>query len=180
MKLERVRLELETHTEKKQMHIEDVWTSRRQVRPGEQLEIMTLLAGAKGQEITHKVTWEVPIGAPVGTLSITVADGPSANAADYLYLNITEPRPATQLIAMLNEMRGNTRAYVRLWRSDPAYTIQGNDFPDPPPSLALILSRGAAGATPTLPRTSTVAELPISADGLAVSGSRTVQVEIKE
>jgi hypothetical protein len=180
MKLERVRLELETHTEKKQMHIEDVWTSRRQVRPGEQLEIMTLLAGAKGQEITHKVTWDVPIGAPTGTLSITVADGPSANAADYLHLNLMEPRPAAQVITMLNEMRGNTRAYVRLWRADPAYTIQGKDLPDAPPSLALILARGAAGATAALPRTSTVAEMPISVDGLAVSGSRTVQVEIKE
>jgi hypothetical protein len=180
MKLQRVRLDLETHTEKKQMLIDDVWTSRRQVRPGEQLEIMTLLAGAKGQEITHKVTWDVPIGAPTGTLYITVADGPSANAAEYMHLNLTEPRPATQLISLLNEMRGNTRAYVRLWRSDPAYTIQGSNLPDPPPSLALILGRGTSGATPTLPRTSTVAELPVNVDGLAVAGSRTIQVEIKE
>jgi hypothetical protein len=180
MKLQRVRLDLEAHPEKKQMHIEDVWTSRRQVRPGEQLEIMTLLAGAKGQEITHKVTWDVPIGAPIGPLNITVADGPSANAAEFLHLNLTEPRPASQLITMLNDMRGNTRAYVRIWRSEPAFLIQGSDFPDPPPSLALILGRGTSGAPAAVPRTSTLAELPISVQGLAVAGSRTIQVEIKE
>jgi hypothetical protein len=157
-----------------------VWTSRRQIRPGEQLEIMTLLAGAKGRELTHKVTWDVPIGAPPGTLNITVADGPSANAAEYLHFNLTEPQPAAQLITMLNGMRGNTRAYVRLWRSDPAYLIQGSDLPDPPPSLGLILSRRTSGAPAAVPRTSTVAELPINVEGLAVAGSRTIQVEIKE
>jgi hypothetical protein len=179
MKLKSISLDLETQTEKRQMHIEDVWTSRRQVRPGERLEVMALLAGDKGHEVTQKLTYDVPIGATPGTLYITVSDGPTANATDYKQFNLTEPRPATQLITLINNLRGNTRAYLRLWRADPAYNIQGEDLPDPPPSVGLILSRSTAGAS-SAGRTSTVAELSFEVKGLGISGSRTVQVEIKE
>jgi hypothetical protein len=179
LKLRSVQLDLETNPEKRQMHIEDVWTSKRQVRPGERLEIMTLLAGDKGAEITQKVGYDVPVGAPNGIMYITVADGPVSNASDQKVLNLSDPRPATQIINLLNSMRGNSRAYVRLWKQDPAYTVQGADLPDPPASLGLILSR-SPGSTGAYPKSSTIAELDFAVKGLAISGSRTIQVEIKE
>ena len=179
LKLRSVQLDLETNPEKRQMHIEDVWTNKRQLRPGERLEIMTLLAGDKGAEVTQKVAYDVPIGAPAGTMYITVADGPVSNAADQKILNLSEPRPATQIISLLNTMRGNTRAYVRLWKQDPAYTVQGADLPDPPASLGLILAR-SPGSTGAYPKSSTIAELDFGVKGLAISGARTIQVEIKE
>jgi hypothetical protein len=179
LKLKSIELELETQPEKRQMRIEDVWTSKRQVRPGERLDIYTLLAGDKGTERTEKVTYEVPVGAAPGTLYVTVADGPATNVAEFRHFSLAEPRPATQLVSLLNSIRGNTAAYVRLWRANPAYTVQGEDLPQPPPSVGLILGRSglAAGAAQ---RSSTVAELRFGVNGLAVSGSRTVQVEIKE
>ena len=54
-------------------------------------------------------------------------------------------------------------------------------MPAPPPSVEQILARSQTGLGAILPsRNSKVAELQIGADGLVVTGNKTVQVEIKE
>ena len=66
-----------------------------------------------------------------------------------------------------------------MWRSDTAYQIDGRDLPDPPPSLGIILNRTQAGASVT-PRTSTIAEMIFAAGDLSLTGSKTLQLEVKE
>ena len=78
----------------------------------------------------------------------------------------------------MNRLRANTKAYVRVWRPEPNFQIEGEDFPDPPPSLALIL--GASQTAATQARNSKVAELEISAGDAVITGGKTVQVEVKE
>ena len=39
----------------------------------------------------------------------------------------------------MNRIRPSDKAYVRVWRADPAYELEGEELPDPPPSLALVL-----------------------------------------
>jgi hypothetical protein len=180
LKLQAIDLTLEAATEKKQLSIEQVWASRREVRPGETIEISTLLAGDAGREVVKKVQYEVPIGAPVGTLGITVSDGPTANATDQKIYTIGQPRPVGQVVALLNSLRGNTKAYIRLWRSDPTYTVEGQDLPDPPPSVSMILGRVPGAAATAALRTATVAEIPLEVGESVVSGSKTIQVEVKE
>jgi hypothetical protein len=175
-----VDLTVDAQPVRKQYSIENVWTSRREVRPGESFDISVLLAGDGSKEIIRQIRYEVPIGAPVGTLSITVADGPSTNATDGRVYSLVQPRPATQVIPLLNSLRGTTKGYVRLWRSDPTYTLEGQDLPDPPPSVGMILAR-LPGAQPAVPRTATVQEFTFDAgEDAVISGSKTVQVEIQE
>ena len=63
-----------------------------------------------------------------------------------------------------------------MWRAEAVYSAGGEDFPDAPPSAALIL----AGGIPSMNRNAKIAELEIDGSGMAVSGSKTVQVEVKE
>jgi hypothetical protein len=180
MRVEHVDLVIETLARRKQFSIENLWTSRREVRPGESFDISVLLAGDDNREIVRQVRYEVPIGAPAGPLSITVSDGPTANASDGRVYSLAQPRPATQVVPLLNSLRGTTKAYVRLWRSDPTYTLEGQDLPDPPPSVGMILAR-LPGAQPAVPRTATVHETAVDAgEDAVISGSKTVQVEIRE
>ena len=164
---------------KKQYSIENAWTSRREVRPGESFEVSALLVGDGGREIVKQVTYEVPIGAPIGPLNITVADGPTTNASDGRVYTLAQPRPASQVIPLLNSLRGSTKGYVRFWRQDPTYTLEGQDLPHPPPSVGMILAR-LPNATPATARTATVAEIAFDADSAVISGSKTIQVEVKE
>ena len=179
LRLKNINLVVDSYAEKKQMHIEQVWTSKRQVRPGERLQVNALLIGEGGRELTQTITYDVPVGAPTGTLYFTVADASTTNISEYKHLYATEPRPAAQVISLLNSMRGNTKAYVRVWRADPGYNVEGEDLPDPPPSVGMVFAR-LQTAQGGFARTSTVAEFPFRAGDAVIAGSKTVQVEVKE
>ena len=87
------------------------------------------------------------------------------------------PRSVQQLVGNVNKLRANTKAYVRVWRPEPNFQLEGEDFPDPPPSLALILG---ASQNAVQARNSKLLELEISAGDAVISGAKTAQVEIKE
>jgi hypothetical protein len=123
----------------------------------------------------------VPIGAEPGLLYFTVADANTANLADFRQVLATSPRSVGQLISTVNNLHPNTKAYVRVWRADPAFQLEGADLPDPPASVALILAgsqASLAGITQT--RNSKVVGMEVDAGDMVVSGTKTIQVEIKE
>ncbi len=179
LRLKSISLEIDSFAEKKQMQIDQVWASKRMVRPGEQVEITALLSGENGTELTKKLAYTVPIGAPLGTLYFTVADGSTTNSSEYRQFSVTQPRPSAQIVSFLNGLRGNRKAYLRVWRAGPSYQIEGEDLPGPPPSLSMILAR-TQPASASVPRSSKVAEMEFSAGEAVISGSKTVQVEVKE
>jgi hypothetical protein len=84
-------------------------------------------------------------------------------------------------VTLLNSLRANTRAYVRVWRAEPGFQVQGEDLPDPPPSVAMFLGRRATAASGAgMTRNSKVAEIEIGVVNAVVSGTKTLQVEVKE
>ncbi|HTP35959.1 MAG TPA: SpoIVB peptidase S55 domain-containing protein [Candidatus Acidoferrales bacterium] len=181
LKLKKVTLNLESFDEKKEVAIDGITTSRREVHPGEKVQLHINLAGDNGLEIERTVEYQVPIGAEPGTLFFTVADAATANIADFRQVLAATPRNAGQVLSTVNSLHPNTRAYVRVWRADPAFQLEGVDLPDPPASVALILAgqqTSSGGITQT--RNSKVAAFEVDAGDLVVTGSKTVQVEIKE
>ena len=178
--LRRVALDIESFGEKKQLQIDQVTAARRQVRPGEKVELYTVLVGDNGAEVTRKVEYQVPVGARPGPLYFTVADGATANVQNYRLLAGNAPKSVERLIDTVNNMRANTKAYVRVWRADPAFQLDGADLPDPPPSAALILGGQASAGAVQQTRNAKVAELEIAVGDMVISGSKTIQVEVKE
>jgi hypothetical protein len=182
LRIKNISIEVDATEKKRVLQIDQVTPSRREVRPGETIELMVTLAGENGAEVQKTARYTVPEGGPAGTLQITVADASSSNMLDLQQMASSPAKSPSQLIGFLNGLRPNTKAYARIWRSDPAYQVQGQDLPDPPPSLALILAK-AQGTPQTLNLTlhgSKVAELTLDAGDYVVTGSKTVQVEVKE
>ena len=178
LEVKKVELAIECFDEKKQLQIDQVVAAPHEVRPGEKVRLTTVLVGDNGAEVTRAVDYLVPVGAPPGPLCFTVADGNVTNIAEYRQIVGETPRSAERLVANVNKLRANTKAYVRVWRPEPNFQLEGEDFPDPPPSLALIL--GGADTAATQARNSKIEELEISAGDAVISGGKTVQVEIKE
>ena len=181
LELKKVAINIEAFDQKKQLTIDGISVSRREARPGDKVLLNVVLAGENGAETTRQVEYQVPIGAELGPLYFTVADANTANLADFRQILTTSPRSAGQLIATVNNLHPNTKAYVRVWRTDPAFQLEGADLPDPPASVALILAgsqASLAGITQT--RNSKVAEMQVDAGDMVVTGSKTIQVEIKE
>jgi len=126
------------------------------------------------------VRYRVPVGAPMGVLNFTVADATYSNAVDYQQMTPSISKSPTQLVSFLNNLRPNTNAYVRVWRADPSFQVQGEDLPDPPPSVGLILSRAQTAQGLLMPRGSKIDELEIDTGDVVVTGSKTAQVEVKQ
>jgi hypothetical protein len=181
MGLKRAALHIEAFDRKKQLSIETVTASRREVRAGEKLLLNVTFTGENGAETVRQLAYDIPIGAEPGTLYFTVADANTANISDFRAILTSTPRTAGQLVSTVNNLHPNTRAYVRVWRADPAFQLEGADLPDPPPSVSMILG----GSPSTLAgvqqiRNSKVADMEIDAGDMVVSGVKTIQVEIKE
>ena len=180
IRLKDVRIDIEASDRKRQLAIDQVWTSTREVRPGESFDVITLLAGDAGTDVTRKVSYTVPVGASPGPIYITVADGSSTNLNEYQQYIGVAPKSPAQLVGFLNGFRPNNKAYVRLWRADTAFTVQGLDLPDTPPSVSLMLAKSQASFSSGLWRGSKIAEFELPAGEFVVTGSKTIQVDVKE
>ena len=181
LQVKKVVLDIQSFDAKMQLQIDNVYVNRREVRPGEKVELTAILVGENGSEMARKIEYQVPLGAPPGPLLFTVADGMTTNLTEFRRIIGAQPKSVSQLISTVNNLRANTKAYVRVWRPEPAFQLEGEDFPDPPPSVALILA-GAQNAIGSVTQThnSKLAELEIGACDCAITGSKTIQVEVKE
>lgn len=181
LQLKNAALEIEFIPGKRQVQIEQVWPSRRELRPGESLELTVVFSGENGLELTRKAAYQPPAGSAPGLLQITVSDAATANLAEYQQVLGQKPKSPAQLIRFINSLRPNNRAYVRIMRAEPAYDVLGQSLPDPPPSVALILSRAQPGlGSGLVAQASKVAELVLDTDQRVVTGAKTIQVEFKQ
>jgi hypothetical protein len=180
LKIKSINLEIEASEHKRFLQVDQITASPKQVHPGDSVELAVTLTGENGLEVQKNLRYRVPVGAPEGPLNFTVSDGSVSNALDYQQLAAEPPRSPTQLVSFLNNLRPNTNAYVRVWRTDPAFQVQGQDLPDPPPSVGLILAKAQAAQGVWVPRGSKIDELQIQTGDVVVSGTKTAQVEITE
>jgi hypothetical protein len=188
LRLKRMSFQLEASEKKRQLRVAQAWTSAHEVRPGDSVEITTLLQGEGGIEVTKTAQYKIPIGAPAGALNFTVSDANALNGPEFAGLSQSSLQTPAELIRTINDFRNSDALYVRAWRPEPSFTIAGplpgGELGDPPPSVALVLSDPSSSVTSnaalTLTRGSQVAEIRVPAPGFVVTGAKTVQVEVKE
>jgi len=179
--LKEVNLSVDASDVKRELEIDGVTASRREAHPGDTIRIDVSLVGENGREVKRQAEYKTPIGAEPGTIYFTVADAAITNLADFHQVMNAPERTPEQVIRMLNELHPNTKAYVRVWSASPSFELEGVDLPALPASAALILGgleTTAGGITQS--RNSKIAEMEIDSGGMAVTGSKTVQVEIRE
>ena len=179
-RLKNITLDIAPSSTRNQMQIADI-IAPRQARPGDDVELTVVLTGENGAETVKKARYRLPVGAPLGPLYLTVSDATAANLADVVTALGSPARSPAQVLSLLNGLRSNTSAYLRLWRADNSYTVDGRDLPGPPASLAIILNRAQpAGTNLAAARGAKVAEIEIPAGESVVTGSKTIQIEVKE
>ena len=161
--------------------LDQVWSSKREVRPGERLEITAVLRAEDGRETVKKVPVEIPPSLGPGPLQVTVADGSSLNLAEVRQLpgGFTPKTPA-QLVRAINNLRKNNRLYVRLSRPQTAFLLHGTQFPSPPPSLARVMANEpSVSSNIATSSVSTLAETELEPLPSVVTGRKTITVLVK-
>ena len=84
------------------------------------VRLNVLLTGENGVEVSRPLEYQVPAGAEPGTLYFTVADANTTNLTDFRQVLTSTAHTSGQLISTVNGLHPNTKAYVRIWRADPA------------------------------------------------------------
>ena len=179
--------QLEPVEARRQLYINQAWTSAHEVHAGDSVQLTILLAGENGMEMTRTATYHIPIGAPTGQLNFTIGDANTLNFPDFAGMNAASTQSASELIDYLNKYRGSQATYVRVWRPQPAFTISGplpgGELTDPPPSISLVLADPSTSPTSNTAQLGTrgsgIAEITLPVDGYVVNGARTVQVDVK-
>jgi len=180
LKLKDISIEIGALDQRRQMQIADLMAPRR-ARPGEEIEIGVVFSGENGAETTRKVRYRVPVGAETGPLYLTASDATSANLVGMQAAYGTAFRSPSQVLDVLNGLHTNTSAYLRVWRAGPSYTVEGRNLPDPPASIAMILGRAQPGGPSQLNvRGAELAEMEVASGGNVVTGSKTIQIEVRE
>ena len=177
LKVSRISLKLEASARKRGLTIGQVYASKREAKPGDTVDVTAILDGEDGVAVARTASYKIPAGAPPGTLYFTVCDGSQASLADMQKTIADSPVSASQLISTVNQIRPDDKAYVRVWRAEPSFAVEGEEMDSPPPSLALVIGNTSSIAQN---RNAKIAELSLDAGGNMVSGSKTVQVEVKE
>lgn len=182
LRIGRVKLDVASLDERKQLRLERAWASRREAKPGERVELAAVLRGENGAETIHRVPFEIPYGLPPGPLNVTFADGASMNLMDLRLPTLgRESTSGAQLVRAINRTRRNSCLYVRVWRTDKGFQLQNDQLPSPPASLRQILGAGpssSGGITNTW--TALVAEMELDSTSSALSGSETIRITVKE
>lgn len=180
-----IELTLEPREEKRQLRVDNAWASRREAKPGDEIEVTMTFAAENGREIQRRVKYRVPAGAENGPLYFSVSDGSGLNAQEIRTLyaggSLAGKTPG-QVIELLNQMRSNRRAYVRVWQAEPGYAAGSSDLTNVPKSLALALAKSSQSAATAgwSGAGSRLAEFAIElGEDYAVMGSKLVQVEVK-
>ena len=162
--------------------LQQVWSSKREVKPGDSVELSVLMRAQDGKETLQKAMIEVPASLTSGPLTITVADGSSMDRQEVSRTGrLLLPKDPQQLIRAINKIRRNNRLYVRLSRFERGFILQGENFPAPPPSVVRALSADPAVSTNVSPTLlSTISEYELDAVPSVVSGTRSVTITVKD
>ncbi len=178
--VEGVDINIVSRNEKRAASLEQVWSTKSEVRPGDHLEVTALLRLPSGAAITEKIPVDVPESVNDKTLSLIVGGGSAINALQFRFTPLgPAPRDLHQLVRALNRMRRNNRLYALLMAPQRSFTMQGDEYPSPPPSLLqTFLADPAVASSVTVSGTSVVGDFETKASPYTIRGQKMLILKV--
>lgn len=180
LKVQDIDISVDSLDEKRTATIEQVWSTKSEVRPGDHLEVTALLRLSSGATLTEKIPMDVPGSVTEKMLSLVVGGGASINALEFRFTALGgAPRDVRQLVRALNRMRRNNRVYGLLMAPQRSFVMQGEEYPSPPPSLLqTIMADSAAASSVVFSGTSVVGDFETVPTSYAIVGQKTLILKV--
>ena len=180
LKVQNIDLSIDSLDEKRSATLEQVWSTKSEVRPGDHLEVTALLRLPWGATLTEKIPVDVPASVTDKMLQLVVGGGSSINAMEFRFSVLGgTPRDSQQLVRALNRMRRNNRVYGLLMVPQRSFVMQGDEYPSPPPSLLqTFMADSAAASSVIFSGTSVVGDFETSATPYAIHGQKTLILKV--
>lgn len=161
--------------------LEQVWSTRSVVKPGDHIEVTGLLRTPSGGTFIEKIPVDIPESVSDKRISLVVGSGASLNAIQNRLTPIsTTPRDLHQLVRALNRMRRNNRLYALLMTPQRSLTLQGEEYPSPPPSLVqTFLSDPAVSSSVTYGNASVIGDFQTNPTQYTIQGEKTLYLKVE-
>jgi hypothetical protein len=176
-KIQGVQLDVDMVRDRRTVRLENARTDVTEARPGDEIEIETVLRPYRGEPIVRRVPIRIPTSTPRGPLHILVSDGstldrmrPASPAGMRLDLGST--------IALLNKEHANNKLYVSLLEQNPSAMVEDKVMPALPMSVMNVMDGMRNTQDMVVSAESAVDESSTPLD-YVVSGAQVLTVTIK-
>ncbi|HVB29383.1 MAG TPA: SpoIVB peptidase S55 domain-containing protein [Terriglobia bacterium] len=168
--------------EKRVATLEQVWSTKSRVRPGDHIEVTGLLRTPSGETLIEKIPVDIPRSANGKRLSLVVGSGTTLNALQNRLVPLTTaPRNLHQLVRALNRMRRNNRLYALLMAPQRSLTLQGDEYPSPPPSLVqTFLADPAVSSSVMFGAASVIGDFETKPTLYTIEGSKILSLTVED
>jgi SpoIVB peptidase S55 len=180
LRIEGIDLEIVSRSEKREATIEQVWSSKSEVRPGEKIEVTVVLRTPSGEALVKKIPVEIPESVSDKALSLVVGSGSTINSLQRRLSPLTTtPRDLSQMVRALNRMRRNNRLYALLMAPQRSFLLQGDEYPSPPPSLVqTFLADPSVSSRVVMSGTSVVGDFETDPSPYTIRGQETLLLKV--
>ncbi len=180
LKVQDVDLAIDSLDERRSATIDQVWSTKSEVRPGDHLEVTALIRLPSGVTEADKIPVDVPESVTDKMLSLVVGGGSNINAMEFRFSGLgSTPRDLQHLVRALNRMRRNNRIYALLMAPQRSFVMAGDEYPSPPPSLLqTFLADPAAASSVVFSGTSVVGDFETRPTPYAIHGQKTLMLKV--
>ena len=180
MRVEGIDLSIVSRNEKRVATLDQVWSTKSEVHPGDHIEVTALLRTPSGETAIQKIPVTIPESIRDKTLSVMVGSGPTLNALQSGFNPLTAmPRDLPHLVRNLNRMRRNDRLYVLLMAPQRSFILQGDEYPSPPPSLVqTFLADPAASSSVMFSASSVIGDFETKSSPYSIRGQKTLLLKV--
>jgi hypothetical protein len=179
LRIEGIELSVRSRNERRLATLEQVWSTKSEVKPGDHIEVIALLRLPGGEAVTQRIPVEIPESVSDKTLMLAVGGGSNINA---LQFRLTPPgsgaRDLHQLVKALNRLRRNNRVYALLMAPQRSFIMEGEEYPSPPPSLVQTFMADPAASSVSLSGTSVVGDYEAAASSLMIHGQKVLLLKV--
>ena len=180
LRIEGIEISVKSRNERSLATLEQVWSTKSEVKPGDHIEVIALLRLPGGQAVTQRIPVDIPGSISDKALMLAVGGGSNINALQFRFAPPgSAARDIPQLVKALNRMRRNNRLYALLMAPQRSFIMQGDEYPSPPPSLVqTFMADPAAASSVNLSGTSVVGDYEAPASSLMIRGQKTLFLKV--
>ena len=180
LRVKGIDLSISASDEKQIASIEQAWSTKSEVRPGDHIELTAVLRTPWGESVVEKIPVDIPDSIRDKMLSLVVGSGATINALENRLSPLgATPRDLHQLVRALNRMRRNNRLYALLMAPQTSFEMQGDQYPSPPPSLVqTFLSDPSVSSSVIYRGTSVVGDFETRALPYSIRGQKMLLLKV--
>ncbi len=139
--VERVTLNVDLGSKRKEAELMEVWLDRNEVRPGDTLNLKAVYKTFQGKTQVEEFDLKIPDDLNSPALHFVVGSGQEISRQEYaMFGKAYKPDSLDQIINLLNNLRSNDRIYVKTFLAEPSLVMKGRTLPRLPASAHSILS----------------------------------------